>query len=75
MEIDQRFNINNEEGKTSELSWVCGLRTGVNRKDTNGWILVEENKECVILCGTMTYWHLVTGAVDIKAKGVWVSET
>ena len=33
METDHWFNIHKDKGKISEVSWVCDLRTGGNRKE------------------------------------------
>ena len=35
----------------------------------------EEKKNNVILCGTITFWYLLTGNVEMKAKRVCVSGT
>ena len=47
--IDQRPKTNgkhvNDEGETSDVSWVDDLRTEGIRKDTREWLLAEENKD------------------------------
>ena len=73
METYQWIHINNDEGKTSEVSWGCDIRMGVNMKNTKEWILGEGKEDGVIWCCTTPFWHLVTGSVGMKVKGVWVS--